>query len=101
MNKYFLYNRDNAKLWFEKVDGDNYILNTDPNHKYVLEFARIIYDVVPEDAEIFDFCWNNEKGICRAYDPSGGPYINLGFEVEDKKVVRIYNKEDKTIFVIK
>ncbi len=84
------YNRDGAKIWLEQINDDIYSINS--NKRYVMEHMRIIYDDVPDDAEIYDFNWNNgKKAICYALDPSGGPYIALGTIIDNKyKVIRIY-----------
>ena len=83
-------NRDGAKLWLQQIGNSNqYVLKT--NKDYVLEYARVIFDDVPDDAEIFDFNWNGRKAICRAYDPSGGPYITVGEKINEKySIGRIY-----------
>ena len=83
------YNRDGAKIWLELIYDDVYSLKTDK--PYVLEYMRLIYDSVPDDALIYDFNWNGKKAICRAVDPSGGPYISVGDIINKKyKILRIY-----------
>jgi hypothetical protein len=102
MEKKYLYNRDNAKLWFEPTETENeYILNVDEDHKYVLEYACINYNEVPDDAEIFDFESDGQKGIFHSFDPAGGPYICLGYETNLGVVKRIYEKNDQLVFIIK
>lgn len=83
-------NRDGAKLWLEQIgDSNQYILRT--NKPFVLEYCRVIFDEVPQDALIYDFDWGTKKALCRAYDPSGGPYISVGEKITNEyKVVRIY-----------
>lgn len=83
-------NRDGAKIWLERIDNTNeYIIKTDKN--FVLEYSRIIFDSIPDDALIFDFNWDGKKALCTAFDPSGGPYISVGSNINEKyKLVRIY-----------
>jgi hypothetical protein len=101
-NKFYLYNRDGASLWLVSTDTENeYVLNCDENHKYIFEYACMNYEEVPDDAEIFDFIHNDKKGIYHSFDPSGGPYIHLGFKINEKTVQRIYSKNNQITFVIK
>lgn len=83
-------NRDGAKLWLEQIgDSSQYILKT--NKPFVLEYCRVIFDEVPQDALIYDFDWGTKKGLCRAYDPAGGPYISVGSNItKDYKINRIF-----------
>lgn len=101
-------NRDGAKIWLEQINNSNeYILNTDKS--FVLEHCRIIYDILSDDVEEYDFSWNinnsNIKVKCNALDPSGGPYISIGDVFEEKyKLNRIYTdyENDKLLkFVLK
>ena len=89
-SRIILTNRDGAKVWLEQINNDIYSINS--NKKYIIEHMRIIYDSVPDDAEIYDFNWSNgKKAICHAIDPSGGPYISLGTIIDNKyKIIRIY-----------
>lgn len=95
-------NRDGAKIWFERIEDNNFIIKSDKD--WVLEYMRYIYTDVPNDAIIFDFEYNNKKGIYNAIDPSGGPYISVGDEFETVngkyKLSRIFNKNNDTIFVL-
>lgn len=87
-------NRERQNIWFEKEDDNLYTIHTTSN--YALEYASINYTDVPTDAEIYDFCWENgKKGLISSFDPSGGPYISVGdYEIEGKKVVRIFYKDN-------
>lgn len=83
MNKIKLYNRDGANLWLEKIKNisDNiseWQLKVDKNHKYCLEYLRII--------------GNYPKEI-NAIDPSGGPMLSVGdiFENGKYKIVEIFS----------
>ena len=77
-----LFNRDGANLWLEKQSSISsnifeWKLNVDSKHKYCLEYMRII--------------GSNPIEI-EAVDPSGGPFISLGDEFEDKyKIIKIIN----------
>jgi len=83
-----LFNRDGADLWLEKIkDLEPHIsrwqLKVDDNHKYCLEYMRIIGDY-PKEIE--------------AIDPSGGPFISIGDVINSKyKIVDIVST---TIFDI-
>lgn len=82
-------NRDGAKIWLEQVENTNeYTIHSDK--PYVLEYCRVIYDSVPENATIFDFNWDGKKAICKAFDPSGGPYIAVGGKINEGTISRIY-----------
>lgn len=85
-------NRDNAVLWLERVEGNNYVLKSSID--WVLEYMRFIYTEVPDDAIIFDDEYNGKKCIYNAIDPSGGPYISIGYEIENYKVVRFFTKDN-------
>ena len=89
-------NRDGAKLWFENECDDLYTIHT--NKDYVLEYCCINYETLNDDAEEYDFTPNDKKGKIMSFDPSGGPYISIGFEVDNKKVTRIFFKDNKTLF---
>ena len=91
-------NRDNAVLWLERVEGNNYVLKSSID--WVLEYMRFIYTEVPNDAMIFDDEFNGKKCIYNAIDPSGGPYISLGYEIENYKVVRFFKKDDNFYIVL-
>lgn len=80
MKKIKLYNRDGADLWLENTGEqvDEYIdiweLKVDSNHKYVLNYCRLIGDILEPEA----------------IDPSGGPMLSVGDVFENKyKILRI------------
>lgn len=90
-------NRENQNIWFEKEEDNLYTIHT--TSKYALEYACINYEPVPDDAEIYDACWNGKKGLIHSFDPSGGPYISIGnYEIEGKKLSRIFYENDKLYF---
>lgn len=35
----------------------------------------------------------------RAFDPSGGPYVTVGVEIDDKPITKIYHCDDETYCV--
>ena len=83
-----LYNRDGASLWLVKTEVQiepniyKWKLEVDDNHKYIFEYCRIIYA-------------NNSFKDINAIDPSGGPYLALADEFENKyKIVKINNIND-------
>ena len=91
MNKIIICNknRDGAKIWLERINHTNeFTLHSDKD--FVLEYSRIIFDILPEDSEEFDFKFGNTKAKCKSYDPSGGPFISVGQELGDFKIERIY-----------
>lgn len=100
MKRKYIYNRDGASLWFEQVDTNEYILNVDEKHKYVLEYACMNYETVPDNAMIYDCYINGKKGLYHSFDPSGGPYICLGYDTGFGKVKRIYESHGQLRFVI-
>ena len=88
MKKIKLYNRDGANLWLEcthkEVEPNIFIwaLTVDPEHYYILEHCRVIFDKGFDSPII-------------AIDPAGGPFISLGDEFEDKyKIVKINSAKD-------
>ena len=80
MNKIKLYNRDGADLWLEKIKdvSDNiseWQLKVDKEHEYCLQYIRVIGNY-PKEID--------------AVDPSGGPFISILDEFENKyKIVKI------------
>lgn len=91
-------NRERQNIWFQKEDDNLYTIHT--TSSYALEYSSINFTSVPNDAEIYDICFNDgTKGLIVSFDPAGGPYIQVGgYEIEGKKVSRIYNKDNKTYF---
>ena len=89
MKKIKLYNRDGANLWLEQKNSkeiDPHIseweLKVDKEHSYVLEFCRFIGEYQEENDRIN---WD----VIEAIDPSGGPFISLGDEFGQYKIVKI------------
>lgn len=90
MKEIKLFNRDGADLrlvqkYLKEIEPHitEWELQVDDKHKYVLEFVRFIgnYD---ENKNSVD--WS----VIEAIDPSGGPFISLGDEFENKyKIVKI------------
>jgi hypothetical protein len=90
-------NRENQNIWFEKESDNLYTIHT--TSKYTLDHACINYEPIPDDAEIYDACWNGKKGLIHSFDPSGGPYMSVGhYEIEGKKLSRIFYDNDKLYF---
>lgn len=100
MERKYIYNRDGAALWFEQVDTNEYILNVDEKHKYVLEYACMNYETVPDNSMIYDCYINGNKGVYLSFDPAGGPYICLGYDTGFGKVKRIYESHGQIRFII-
>lgn len=80
-----LYNRDKAELYLEQIDNsDLWKLTVDSDHDYCLKYMRCGGDFsVDEDNHIIN--WKSRVMI----DPVGGPYIEVGDNIEGYKVVEI------------
>lgn len=95
MKEIKLFNRDGADLklvqkHLKEIEPhiSEWELQVDEKHKYVLEFCRYIgnYDKDNNSINRNIINWN----IIEAIDPSGGPFISLGDEFENKyKIVKI------------
>lgn len=84
---YNLFNRDGAKLSLDRIKDNQYVLNVDDKHKYVLEYCRIS----TEDSINYSM-----------YDPSGGPYMYPGYKVSDSvKISKIFKSNNTIIFELK
>ena len=87
MVKIKLYNRDRANL--ELVRGPQvepgifkWSMEVDKEHSYIFKYCRVIFS-------------DNDMREIIAIDPSGGPFISVGDELENKyKIVRINNVKD-------
>lgn len=78
-------NRYGNEYHFEKVDDNTYTIEGD------LEYWR--YGGKEGGREVDA----NDLGFV---DPSGGPFISIGYEIEGKKVKRIFVKENKLHFEV-
>lgn len=93
-------NREHQNLWFEELTENTWELKTDSN--YAMKYASVNYEPVNSDTEA-DFVMTDQYGVERmgkiiSFDPSGGPYMSVGnYKIDDKKVVRIHETEDKKI----
>lgn len=72
-----LHNRDGAELRLEKVkdidsNTSEWELKVDANHSYCLQYIRVI-------------------GNYEAIDPSGGPFLSVGDEIDKYLIVNIIN----------
>lgn len=76
LEKIILPNRDGADLYLVQIEEDSNLYNIvcDLKHEYVLNYARMI---LAEDNLTIE-----------AFDPSGGPYIYLGYKVDEKRKVK-------------
>lgn len=93
-------NREGQRIWFNKISENTYTIDTDSN--YALNYARFLYQDVPDDACIYDFEHNGKKGIYTAFDPSGGPFMDVGnYKIEGKTLVRIYYNNGTLTFETK
>jgi len=90
MKEIKLFNRDGADLKLVQKhlkEIEPYItewkLKVDKEHSYVLEFCRFIGEHQVDGNKVN---WD----VIEAIDPSGGPFISLGDEFENKyKIVKI------------
>lgn len=67
-----LPNRYGYDVHLEHIDGDKYLFDGDND---AFEYHRVIFDKEPSKPH--------------AVDPSGGPYLSLGYVVGDKTVTQI------------
>ena len=89
LEKIILPNRDGAYLYLLQLnEGSNlYHLVCDDKHKYILEYACIT---------LFE-----DNITIQAFDPSGGPYLNVGYKVGDNRIIKaIIPIEDNIIYMI-
>lgn len=90
MKQIKIYNRDGAHLWLEYLGpcyseekASFWQLKVDDKHKYCLEYMRRI----------------GELTHIEAVDPSGGPFLSLGFVFNNEyKIIQILNT---TLFILK
>lgn len=89
LEKIPLPNRDGADLYFLETSPESglFRLVCDKNHKYVLDYACIT------------MCEDNQT--IYSFDPSGGPFLNLGYKLGDKEIKSIFILDNETIFMIK
>lgn len=83
---YNLFNRDGAKLSLDRIKDNQYILNVDDKHKYVLEYCHV----------------NRDSANYSMYDPSGGPCMYPGYKVSDSvEISKIFRSDNTVIFELK
>jgi len=89
LEKIILPNRDKASLYFLETDPGSglFRLVCDKNHKYVLDYACIT------------MCEDNQN--IYAFDPSGGPFLNLGYKLGDKEIKAILELDGEIVFMIR
>jgi len=72
--EYKLPNRDNFNVSLEKINNEN---------EYCLKIKEnVTYRILGNDEEI------------KAVDPSGGPFISIGYKVDNCIVKKIYKKNN-------
>lgn len=82
-----LPNRDRADLWLEQIDdSDLWKLTVDKDHEYCLKYMRCggDFDIEEKDGKQI-IHWKSRQMI----DPSGGPYLEIGDEIEGHKILEI------------
>lgn len=83
------HNRDGANLYFIETARKSglYRVKTDPKHKYVLDYAGLTM--------------REDNLTIYAFDPSGGPYMNVGYKFGDKTLEAILEIDGELLFMIK
>lgn len=74
-----LYNRDRLNLWLERIGENFYMLKSDEESKWALEYLRV---GLSEDNNRYTFV-----------DPPGGPFLDLGYELKDDSGKKYIIKE--------
>ena len=89
LEKIILPNRDRANLYLLSTEpGSNlYRLVCDQSHKYVLDYACIT------------MCEDNQTIF--AFDPSGGPFLCLGYKLGEKEIKSILELDGEIVFMIR
>lgn len=64
-----LFNRDGLNLWLERIGENFYMLKSDEKSKWGLEHLRV---GLSDDKNRYSFV-----------DPSGGPFLNVGYKLKD------------------
>ncbi len=78
--------RGPEKIWFVRIEGNKYHIKTDT--PWVLEYIRVGYKT-------------NDSNEYVMYDPSGGPYLEIGDKITDTLTLkRIYKDSGNIIFII-
>lgn len=75
MKEIKLYNRDGGDLRLVKLNEENWKLEVDKEHDYVLKYMRIIGK---------EFASNMNPENWEAIDPAGGPFLSIGDILENK-----------------
>ena len=83
-------NTENKILLPNRYEDKNYLIK-ESEHTYCIEFDK---NADPHMGVVGDL----EK--IEAIDPSGGPFISVGDEVEGKKIIRIYFTDKKWKLVV-
>jgi len=84
-----LYNRDGANLRLLSDDNHTWTFDVDEKHKYVLNHCRV--------SPLSENDMNNFAFI----DPSGGPFLQINYKIEDTDYVieSICDKDNKLVIV--
>lgn len=102
-NRDFLYLKGQS-LWFEQESDNLYTIHS--TEDYILEYCTVNYDELPSDAIVFDNKYTDHNGIahtCKihSFDPSGGPYMQIGeYKINGKTLKRIFYKDNKVYFEV-
>lgn len=85
MNEIKLFNRDGADLKLVNIDENLWKFTVDENHKYVLDFLRL---GLGEDNKTIEMV-----------DPSGGPYMTLGYKLNENLMISVIINIDNKILI--
>ena len=85
MNEIKLFNRDGADLRLVQKDENLWEFKVDGKHKYVLEYMRYGLD-------------KDNKTIVMI-DPSGGPYMTLGYKLNNELIISSIINVDNNILI--
>lgn len=87
LKKITLPNRDGASLYFLETGRKSNLYKLVCSHKYVLEYATIT--MCEDDRTIY------------AFDPSGGPFLCLGYKLGEKEIKAIIELDGEIVFMIR
>ena len=77
-----LPNRYGYDVHLEQIEGDQYLFDGDNN---AFEYHRVIFEKSPDEIH--------------AVDPSGGPYLSIGYVVGKQTVTKIVHEKGKGYIV--
>ena len=85
MNEIKLFNRDGADLRLVQKEENLWEFKVDDKHKYVLEFMR--------------YGLGEDNKTIEMVDPSGGPYMTLGYKLNNELIISAIINVDNNILI--